>query len=241
MALLGADSLFAGLDEIDEMRKSLAFLARFVLASSVSFCLWEAVSDRYLSTVVPATNWLLGQWKMPLALEQRQSLLLYVYERAGGGTLKLQAVDYDSVYLNLIAVASLFAATPNRELKWKLGWTFSVWIFLWATHVASFSLGGHVAIWEYLRSVPSSPEMTLLTAEMSHNFSPGHNQAAVRLLELWNMWARYGLAIGVWYLATKGQLQLFQSVKPERSTKRSVRIDLDTPIHQAPVFHASSI
>ena len=117
------------------MSSSLGFLVRFVAASSAVFCLWEIFSKWYLHTVVPVTNSLFAFVQLPVQLEQRAGLLLYVYTRVDGSILRLQALDYDSVYLNLIAVASLFVATPGARLKWKLKWIGAVWVFLWATHV----------------------------------------------------------------------------------------------------------
>jgi hypothetical protein len=94
------------------LRCSLLFLVRFVAASSIAVCAWEAISNAYLRPVIPVVNWLLTQQDLPLHLEQRRDLLLYVYEPVVGG-LRLQALDYDSVYLNLIAVRFAGLSAPT--------------------------------------------------------------------------------------------------------------------------------
>ncbi len=185
-----------------ELRCSLLFLIRFVTASSVALCAWDAISSAYLHTVLPAVNWLLEQQGLPLHLEQRRDLLLYVYEPAVGG-LRLQALDYDSVYLNLIAVAALFAATSGVSWGWRVRWIVCTWLFLWATHVFSFLLGGQVAISGYLATLTPT-EANAAAAQLSAAFG-AVDPLWIRLLELWNVWARYGLGLAVWYVAIRNR------------------------------------
>ncbi len=186
-----------------ELRCSLLFLVRFVAASSIALCAWDVISNVYLRTVVPAVNWLLEQQHLPLHLEQRRDLLLYVYEPVVGG-LRLQALDYDSVYLNLIAVAALFTATSGVSWGWRARWIACSWLFLWATHVFSFLLGGQVAIGGYLATLTPTEASATAAAQLSAAFGV-LDPLWVRLLELWNVWARYGLGLAVWYVAIRNR------------------------------------
>ena len=185
------------------MRCSLLFLIRFVAASSVALCAWEAISSAYLRTAVPVVNWLLTQQHLPLHLEQRGELLLYVY-RPVVGSLRLQALDYDSVYLNLIAVAALFTATSGVNMGWRMRWIACSWLFLWATHVFSFMLGGQVAINSYLATLTPTDASAAAAVELTAAFG-ALDPHLIRLLELWNVWARYGLGLIVWYLAIRNR------------------------------------
>ena len=199
------------------MSSCLGFLVRFVAASSAAFCLWEIFSKWYLHTVVPVANSLLATVQLPVQLEQRAGLLLYVYTRVDGSILRVQALDYDSVYLNLIAVASLFVATPGARIKWKLKWIGAVWVFLWATHVASFYAGGQIAIWQYLTAVNGLG--STLATEMARFFPPTRQHSVGRILELWNVWARYAFGLGVWYLAFRHRTT--SPTQPQRAPVRS--------------------
>ncbi len=136
-------------------------------------------------------------------LEQRRDLLLYVYEPVVGG-LRLQALDYDSVYLNLIAVAALFTATSGVNWGWRVRWIACSWLFLWATHVISFLLGGQVAVSGYLATLTPTEASVTAAIQLNAAFS-ALDPAWVRLLELWNVWARYGLGLAVWYLAIRNR------------------------------------
>ena len=200
MDVLGADGRCG---KETALKCSLRFLIRFVAASSISLCAWDAISSVYLRTVVPVVNWLLTHQQVPLHLEQRRDLLLYVYEPAIGG-LRLQALDYDSVYLNLIAVAALFTATSGVNLGWRLRWIAGTWAFLWATHVLSFLIGGQVAMTGYLASLPPTEANAAVVAQLSAQFA-GVDSVWVRVLELWNVWARYGLGVAVWYVAIRNR------------------------------------
>ena len=186
-----------------ELRCSLLFLIRFVAASSIALCAWEAISSAYLRTVVPVVNWLLQLQQQPLHLEQRRDLLLYVYEPVVGG-LRLQALDYDSVYLNLIAVAALFTATSGVSLGWRMRWIGCSWLFLWATHVFSFMVGGQVAINAYLATLTPVEASAAAATQLAAAFS-AVDPAWIRVLELWNVWARYGLGLAVWYVAMRNR------------------------------------
>lgn len=185
------------------MRCSLLFLIRFVAASSLALCAWDTISSTYLRTVVPVVNWLLTQQQLPLHLEQRRNLLLYVYEPIVGG-LRLQALDYDSVYLNLIAVAALFTATSGVSLMWRVWWIAGSWLFLWVTHVFSFMLGGQVAIGGYLATLTPAETSAAAATQLAAAFS-AVDPAWIRVLELWNVWARYGLGLAVWYVAMRNR------------------------------------
>ncbi len=119
---------------------------------------------------MPAVNWLLEQQDLPLHLEQRRDLLLYVYEPVVGG-LRLQALDYDSVYLNLIAVAALFTATSGVNWGWRVRWIACSWLFLWATHVISFLLGGQVAVSGYLATLTPTEASVTPAIQLNAAFS----------------------------------------------------------------------
>ena len=195
------------------MRAALGLFGVFVLISSLLYGTWGHTSQFYLEGVIPFVNLVFVWCDLPVVLERRDELLLLAYGRAAGGTLRLEALDYHTIYLNLIAGTALIAASPGRRLRWKIGWTLRIFIFLWATHIASFFAGGYIAIWDYMGSLPQGAARSALQLEFAWVFPQATKDLCTQLLSLWNVWGRYALCLGMWFFAlghkeTLGSAQL---------------------------------
>lgn len=180
------------------MKRSLTILSIFVLVSSLAFSVWEQCSDLYLAQVVPAVNFLFGLADLPVELEQRTALLLLVYQQADGSLLKLRALDYDVVYLNLIVGFSLCVVFPARGWEWRLRWIIALLVALWVTHVASFFTGGYIAIWDYINTLPQGLEKNALL-EFAQVFPQERKNFYAYALALWNSWGRYALCLAMFF------------------------------------------
>ena len=187
------------------MRNALLFLGRFLVMAGLLYGAWENFSPIYLSAVVPTVNALFSALQLPVQLELRGSLLLLAY-RLGEGGLRLQAHDYDVIYLNLITATALLAASPGKPIIWKFKWTGAVLVLLWITHVASFYISGQIAIWQYLQGLPAGSERELLAARVQAHFSLERQRLLTLLLAQWNIWGRYALAVGVWFFALRREI-----------------------------------
>jgi len=182
------------------MTAGLAFFARFVLVSSLAFWVWGSVSGHYLATLVPAVNGAYAACGLPVTLDLRGGDLVFLYDRLGGGVLKLQALGHESVYLNLVAAISLLAATANRSLRWMAGWMGLAAALLWLTHVGSFFAAGQIAVWEYAGSLGPA-ERAALIHDVGFLLPYERSLWLQRGLELWNVWSRYAVGTGLWFLA----------------------------------------
>lgn len=182
------------------MRTSLVFFARFVLVSSLAFLVWELVSAQYLATLVPAVNGMFSLTGLPVEFALHGSDTVFTYTRFDGSLLRLQALGHESVYLNLIAVLSLFAATPGRDPRWHLSWAAGMALFLWSTHAITFYVAGQIAVWEYANSL-GAVERVILASDISLTIPYVRSQMLQQGLELWNVWSRYALGAGAWFLA----------------------------------------
>lgn len=187
------------------MRNALFFLGKFVVISGLFYGVWEILAPFYLTLVVPVVNALFSGLQLPVQLELRGSILLLIYQQ-GGGWLRLQAHDYDIIYLNLIAATALLAASPGQSVAWKLRWAGAVLVLLWTTHVASFFIGGQIAIWEYLDGMPATLEKAALVEQMQVHFSLERRELLTALLAQWNIWGRYALAVGIWFVALRREI-----------------------------------
>lgn len=181
------------------MTSSLAFFARFVVISSAAFWVWNQVSHQYMATIVPVVNGAFALTDLPVDLALRGGALVFTYALHDGSSLRLQALGHESVYLNLIAVLSLFAATQGMERGSMARWLLGVGALLWVTHVASFYAAGQIAVWEYANSLGPAERVALGT-ELSLCFPQARIESLQRGLELWNVWSRYAIGAGLWFL-----------------------------------------
>ena len=190
------------------LKKSLTILAVFVLVSSLAFSIWEHFSVLYLAQVAPAVNYLFALSDLPVALEQRQDLLLLVYRQADGSLLRLSALDYHVIYLNLVVGLALFAAFPARGWQWRLRWMFTLLVVLWMTHVGSFFSGAYIAIWDYISTLPHGLEKDALV-EFAQVFPLERKNFYSRVLALWNAWGRYALCLAMFFSLRPETLRRF--------------------------------
>ena len=217
------------------MRGCLLFLGRFVLVSSAAFCLWEGLSQLYVATVVPAANLLNRCADLPVELQNRGGgVVLYCYRLLDGSVIRLQAHDHDAIYLNSIVVAALFLATP-AAWSWRWRWIARLWVFLWITHVASFFMGSSIAIWDFAWTQPAAQRSELI-AEFGRAFPLETRQFTLRLLELWNVWARYGIGLAVWYVAVRREADFARVLALRSLVMARTRDQLVRFLSRVPVF-----
>lgn len=186
------------------MKGPLVFLGRFVLASSLLYGAWSLLGEYYLAGLTPLTNLLFRMQHLPVQLDHRGGILLLAYCQPGAGLLRLQALDYHVVYLNLIAAVSLVLATPGQGLRWRLRWTAGLAGALCATHVASFYAGAYIALWDYLGSLTDTLGRDALVAAYGVSFPSATAQLGRRILGIWNLWGRHGLVLAAWFVAERG-------------------------------------
>jgi len=184
----------------------LFFLGRFALIAGVLYGLWQGLSPFYLSLVAPAVNGLFAALDLPVELQRFGQSLLLAYERSNGSMLRLKAHSYESIYLNIIAATALLAATPHKSLGWKFRWIGGVLLLLWGTHVASFFMGGYIAIWNYVYSIPPSRSQGELMIEFRAYFPFEHKEWYSLVLAQWNIWGRYAVVIGAWFFALRREI-----------------------------------
>lgn len=180
------------------MRSPLAYLARYVLVTTLLFAAWNRLGPVYLDTVIPAVNRLTALADMPLTLEREGVHLLYRYRPPAATSFRLEAVDHGAVYLNLVTVLSLLLATSGRRVLWHVRWTTTACGLLWLTHVLIFFLGGQVAVWQFSATSASA---AALVAPLGASMWPDHAAWLYRALETWGDWGRYGICLGIWLLA----------------------------------------
>ena len=94
------------------MTVSIHFLLRFVVASSLLMGLWLGWGVDYLDLVAPAVNNLALWLDVPFQLIRDGEAVLYAYHPPGGRSFRLLATGQESIYLNLVALGAVFAATP---------------------------------------------------------------------------------------------------------------------------------
>ena len=188
------------------MKESLLFLGRFVLVAGVLYGLWQGLSPFYLGLVVPVVNGFFVALDLPVELQRFGQSLLLVYERSSGSVFRLEARSYEAVYLNIIAATALLAATPHKSINWKLRWIGGVLLLLWGTHVASFFIGAHIAIWNYIYSIPPSQSQGELMLEFRLHFPFSHKEWYTSILAQWNIWGRYSIVIGTWFFALRREI-----------------------------------
>lgn len=181
------------------MKSSLAYLARYVLATSLLFSLWSLLGPLYLASITPAVNAVAAMAEMPFLLEWYQGHLLYEFRLPSGGGFRLEALDHGSVHLNLVTGVALLAATSGRSLGWHLRWGLTACVLLWCTHVFSFVIGGPVGLWQFSAT---SEAAAALAAPMSASLPALQATFFESVLELWGIWGRYGICLGVWLVAS---------------------------------------
>ena len=188
------------------MRGPLLFLGRFVLISGAIYGLWQGLSPFYLGLVAPVVNGFFAALDLPVELQRFGQSMLLAYERTDGSMLRLKAHSYEAVYLNIIAATALLAATPHKSPEWKFRWIGGVLLLLWGTHVASFFMGGYIAIWDYAYSIPPSRSQGELMVEFRAHFSFEHKEWYTLVLDQWNIWGRYAIVIGIWFFALRREI-----------------------------------
>jgi hypothetical protein len=178
------------------MKESAAFLARFSLWACLSFAVWEAVGSRYVDLVAPATNALSSLSGVPVHLDRQGEMVLHAVSPPGGRSFRVQAQAHSSIYLNLVVAVSLFGATIGRRPGWPWAWAGAALVLLWASHVVSFYLSGQIAAWHV---AGADPRIADLVQQLSPFVPKDRAELLLRILEQWNMWARYGLPLAVWF------------------------------------------
>ncbi|MFH1569621.1 MAG: hypothetical protein ABIL09_16615 [Gemmatimonadota bacterium] len=182
------------------MKQSLGFFARFAVVAAVAFWAWGLVSAGYLASLVPAVNGLFGLAHLPVRLGLRGEALVYAYGRADGGVLQLQALGHESIVLNMVAGLSLLAASPTLGFRRMTAWMAAAAALLWLTHVLTFFAAGQVALWEYAGHLAPSLRAPL-ASEFALSLPYDRSRLLLRILEQWNVWARYALCLGLWFRA----------------------------------------
>jgi hypothetical protein len=174
------------------MSPVLAFLTRYVLASSLLFGLWEHLAGAYPGHLFDAVNALYGLSGMPVRMEQEAGHLLYRFA-AAGSALRVEALDVGAVHLNLVPFLALILATPARPLLWYPLATLGGSVVLAATHVLCLWLGGPLAAAPF---AGQSAAAAAVGAAAMLSF-----EATRTVLELWSLWGRYGLCLVLWWVA----------------------------------------
>lgn len=197
------------------MRPSLGFFARFVLVSSLLYGAFSALAQLYLAAVVPAANFLYLAQHLPVRLEQRGALLLLTYGGSGSSLLRLQALDYHVVYLNLVAALSLVLAAPGPPLWSRFRWCSVLAVTLWISHVATFYAGAYIALWDYLNGIPDAAVRDRLSTMYAAQLPAATADAWRRAVELWNLWGRYGVVLAAWLASQRAWVRPASRTAPE--------------------------
>ncbi len=180
------------------MMYALHFLLRFVAAASLGMGLWLWWGVDYVSCIAPAVNLLASWTQVPFQLLQEGDQVLYRYTPAAARSFRLLATGQESIYLNLVSLGAVFAATRDRTLTWRLGWGTLALGLLCVTHMISFYLGGQVALWQFAQS---SAHAQSLAQPLALWIPESRGLLSLKVLEMWNLWGRYGLCIVVWIAA----------------------------------------
>ncbi len=196
----------AGCEGRARLNGPLLFFARFVFIAGALYGLWQILSPLYISLVMSAANELFSGLELPVQLQRFGHSLVFAYQRTSGIMLRLEAHQYEAIYLNTIAAIALLGATPKQSLEWKFRWVCKILPFLWATHVATFFMGGYIAIWDYAHSIPPSQSQGELIVEFSAYFPFEHKLWCTALLGQWNIWGRYAVVVGGWFFALRREL-----------------------------------
>ena len=180
------------------MTASLHFLLRFVAASSLGMGLWLWCGVDYLGLVTPAVN-ILALWlDAPFQLMLEGERVLYAYYPVEGRSFRVMATGQESIYLNLVPFGAVFAAIPGRSASWRLGWAGVALGLLWMSHISSFYVGGHVALWQFAQS---GPQALSLAQPLAPWLPASRGQLYLDVLRTWNLWGRYGLCVLMWIVA----------------------------------------
>ena len=184
------------------MSSPSAFLLRYVLASSVLFTLWTHASLQYTDTLVPAVNVLAQAADIPMQMERRGQHLLYGYH-SPSSVVRLEAHDHGAVYLNLVPLLALLAATPGRRPSWYAASALLGSAVLWSTHAVSFLLGGVLAAHQV-------PAAHAAATAISAAWFTGTGPWAAGVLEQWALWGQYSLCLVLWVVCVSLPLRLPQ-------------------------------
>ncbi len=178
------------------MTVSVHFLLRFVVASSLLMGLWLGWGVDYLDLVAPAVNSLTVWLDVPFQLIRDGDAVLYAYHPPVGRSFRLLATGQESIYLNLVALGAVFAATPGRSTSWRLGWGTGAFGLLWMTHVVSFYMGGSVALWQFAEGGSLS-----LVHPLASWIPASRGDLYLQILTHWNLWGRYSICVLMWIVA----------------------------------------
>ncbi|MDA0336714.1 MAG: hypothetical protein O2782_16240 [bacterium] len=193
------------------LRAPLVFLLRFAAVAGVLYLFRADVSAFYLSLVTAPANWLLGGDGGVAYTRQGHELSL-VYRQLG-----LRFTVHDIIYQNLLVALALFAATQAHWM-WKLQWGGVAILTLWASHVVSLFLGGHVIVWDFLWSLPTDVRADLLP-RVAERFPMERDWLFSRLFGLWHTWGRQSLALAVWALAALPLLRRLSGADTQETAK----------------------
>ena len=200
------------------MKSGLGFLLRYVLATSLLFSLWSLAAPAYVASLIPAVNGINGLLDLPVSLQWQPGHLLYHFRGPTGAAFRLEALDHGAVYLNLVTMLALLAATPGRDIRWYGRWMGAACVLLWCTHVFSFVFSGPVALWQFAATGPAAAAMA---APLAPVIAAEHAIWYSRVLEFWGIWGRYGLCLALWCVAV---MRPQPAAVPARSSVFSVPV-----------------
>ncbi|MEE3257913.1 MAG: hypothetical protein VX293_01765 [Candidatus Latescibacterota bacterium] len=96
---------------------ALAFLGRFLVASTVLSLIWEPFAGFYLATLLPAVNALFDTGALAIHLEREVQWINLVVRSPNGSVQNLRFSGYELLHLQAVAGVALFAATAG--LLWR--------------------------------------------------------------------------------------------------------------------------
>lgn len=181
------------------LREPLVFLVRFAVVAGVLYLLRSEVSRFYLMLVTAPANWLLGEESGALYVREGHELAL-VYRQLG-----LRFTVHDIIYQNAMVAVALFVAT-RAPWRWRLGWGSAALALLWATHVGSLYLGGHVIVWDFVWGLPQEIRAEL-APRVAARFPYERDWLFSRLFGLWHTWGRTSVVLVIWVLAVSPLLR----------------------------------
>lgn len=187
--------------EPPQSESALAFLRRFLIASTAISLAWEPLSGFYLATLLPAVNALLDTGAFSVRLEQRAHLVSLVLRGQDGSVYHLRFTGYELLHLHAVAAAALFAATPGLSRTSKARWIAALLALFWLSQVWSLYAGTLLALAEYWEQLPV-PKQDALRQSGWPDLVDAANDGQ-RLYAWWNIWRGPTLALVLWIVATR--------------------------------------
>jgi hypothetical protein len=191
------------------MSASLLFLAPFLAVAGLLFGCWSWISPLYMESILPAVNALFTVVALPVQLELHETALVFAYERSAGSMLRLQMHSYEAVYFNIIPAVALLATVSHKRIAWRLGWIGLAVLLLFGTHVASFFVSAHIALWDYVHSLAPTRFRGDLIVGLGAWFPTEQYALYSSALAQWNIWGRYAFVLGIWFFALRQEIVLW--------------------------------